>query len=335
MTSLFFSYSHEDEDYRDRLEKHLAGLQYQGLIDVWHDRRIPAGGGIDDSVDEELNQADVVLLLISASFLSSRYCVSREMEVALQRHREQRTHVIPVMLKPCDWHYAPFKDLKIVPRDAKAITSWSNEDEAFRDAAIEIRKVVEALHAKRAVASTAIASSTPQFTGSTHSSAVTPANVTADADRNTVEPEFRSSNMRVRRDFTDYDRDSFALESFDRMSDFFEASLKELELRHSFLNTQFRKIDGKKFTASVYKHGKAASECTITLGGSGHSSRDITYSDSVSAQLQGYNESLMLADDEQRLFFRPMHNYGRSSEQALNPAGAAEYYWAKLMAPLQ
>ena len=38
-----FSYSHVDEDLRDQLETHLAGLQRQGLISSWHDRRIAAG----------------------------------------------------------------------------------------------------------------------------------------------------------------------------------------------------------------------------------------------------------------------------------------------------
>ena len=47
MARLFFSYSHADENLRDRLEKSLAMLKYEGLIESWHDRCIPAGDAFD------------------------------------------------------------------------------------------------------------------------------------------------------------------------------------------------------------------------------------------------------------------------------------------------
>ena len=60
MTSLFFSYSHKDEDLRDQLEVHLAALKREGAIDVWHDRRIPAGDEIDHGISDALERADVI-----------------------------------------------------------------------------------------------------------------------------------------------------------------------------------------------------------------------------------------------------------------------------------
>ncbi len=85
MAKVFFSYSHDDEAYRDQLEKHLALLRHEGLIESWHDRRILAGADLNQVIDDQLNQADVILLLVSASFLSSRYCYSIEMARALER----------------------------------------------------------------------------------------------------------------------------------------------------------------------------------------------------------------------------------------------------------
>ncbi len=41
--TLFYSYAHEDETLRDRLEKHLSILHRQGLISAFHDRQIVAG----------------------------------------------------------------------------------------------------------------------------------------------------------------------------------------------------------------------------------------------------------------------------------------------------
>ena len=42
MPSVFFSYSHADEDLRDQLEKQLSMLKRQGAIDTWHDLADPA-----------------------------------------------------------------------------------------------------------------------------------------------------------------------------------------------------------------------------------------------------------------------------------------------------
>ena len=111
MASVFFSYSHKDEALRDQLETHLALLKNQGLIDAWHDRRILAGSEVDDAIFDKLDSADVILLLVSADFLSSSYCYSREMQRAMERHAAREARVIPVILRHCDWHGAPFGKL--------------------------------------------------------------------------------------------------------------------------------------------------------------------------------------------------------------------------------
>src|SRR4051795_7874378 len=98
MSTLFFSYSHEDEDLRDELEKHLATLQRQGLISSWHDRRITVGTDIGEAIDGHLDAADIILLLVSPDFIASDYCYEREMQRALQRHNNGAARVIPVIL---------------------------------------------------------------------------------------------------------------------------------------------------------------------------------------------------------------------------------------------
>jgi hypothetical protein len=40
---LFISYSHKDESLREKLGDHLAALRREGVIDLWHDRKITAG----------------------------------------------------------------------------------------------------------------------------------------------------------------------------------------------------------------------------------------------------------------------------------------------------
>ena len=70
----FISYSHRDERFRQNLESHLSILRRLGVIDVWHDRVIKPGSELDDSIDTNLEQSELVILLISADFLASDYC---------------------------------------------------------------------------------------------------------------------------------------------------------------------------------------------------------------------------------------------------------------------
>jgi hypothetical protein len=135
MAIIFFSYSHIDENLRDKLEEHLSLLKHQGLIESWHDRRIVAGSNIDDEINENLEKADVILLLVSSSFIASNYCYGREMKRAMERHQDKSARVIPVILRPCDWHTAPFGSLLAAPKDGKAVTTWADQDEAFTDVA--------------------------------------------------------------------------------------------------------------------------------------------------------------------------------------------------------
>src|SRR5712692_8907637 len=102
---------HNDEGVRNQLEKHLSALKHQGLIETWHDRRITAGQAFDQEIDAHLESADVILLLISSDFLASDYCYKREMGRAVERHEVGSAIVIPVILRPCDWHDTPFGKL--------------------------------------------------------------------------------------------------------------------------------------------------------------------------------------------------------------------------------
>lgn len=142
---LFYSYSHEDEELCRRLEKHLAHMRWSGLIAEWHDRNIGAGDDWENAIDENLATADVILLLLSASFIASPYCWSKEMTKALERVERGEARVIPVILRPCQWIQTPLKVLQAVPKGAKPVTTWANEDEAFDDVAARIEAVVEEL----------------------------------------------------------------------------------------------------------------------------------------------------------------------------------------------
>ncbi len=142
---LFFSYAHKDEELRDELAKQLEILRRRGFIKPWHDRKITAGTESKGRIDEHLETARIILLLISADFLASDYCYDIELRRAMERHEAGEARVIPIILRACDWHDAPFGKLQALPKDGKPVTSWPNRDEAFEDIAKGIKRAVQEL----------------------------------------------------------------------------------------------------------------------------------------------------------------------------------------------
>ncbi|MEH2071176.1 MAG: GUN4 domain-containing protein [Nostoc sp.] len=148
---LFFSYSHKDEALRDELAKHLSILERQGVISSWHDRKILPGEEWDYQINDNLNTADIILLLISSDFLFSKYCWDVEVKKAIERHNAREACVIPVILRSVDWNGAPFGKLQALPKNAEPVVSknWHNQDEAFTDVARGIRAAAEKLKKER------------------------------------------------------------------------------------------------------------------------------------------------------------------------------------------
>ena len=145
---IFFSYAHEDEEYRIRLEKHLSTLRNEGLVADWHDRMIGPGERWDAEIRERLGRSDIVLLLLSADFLASDYVTRVEMVEAFARHRAGEALVVPVVVQPCDWHATALAELNALPRDGLPITSWANAEEAYLDVARGIRRAAEEIRGR-------------------------------------------------------------------------------------------------------------------------------------------------------------------------------------------
>jgi hypothetical protein len=320
MASLFLSYSHRDEELRAQLETHLAALRRQGFISVWHDRRIMAGEDFANAIEDHLAEADIVLLLVSPDFIASDYCYEKEMRTALARHNERECVVIPVILRPCDWHEMPFGKLLATPTDGRPITLWPNRDEAFLDV---VKAIKGALVKRNEPRTPARASATPARQASSPAVA-----------------QPRSSNLRVTKRFTEKDADNFLHESFDYMQRYFGASLAELHGRNPEIEGRLRQVNANCFTVVAYRDEKALARCYVRLGDRHGSEQEILFSYNEAAELDSYNESLAVAHDSQKLYLKPLgmgmrRRSGDRDDDKLTMEGASEYYWELFIEPLQ
>jgi hypothetical protein len=139
---VFVSYAPKDKSFREELDKHLITLQKQGIISAWHDGKIIPGTERHPQIIDHLNHADIILLLVSADYMSSDFCYSTELEQAIARHDAHEAHVIPILLRPTYWKGAPFAKLDMLPSEAKPVTDWPSHDKAFENV---VEGIVKAL----------------------------------------------------------------------------------------------------------------------------------------------------------------------------------------------
>jgi tetratricopeptide (TPR) repeat protein len=129
MTSptVFISYSHKDEVWKDHLVTHLGVLQQEDILDVWDDRRIGAGEDWYQKIEEAIAKARVAVLLVSADFLTSKFIRSKEIPNLLERRDEEGLRIFPVIIKPCAWKQVKWlKKMNLRPKDGRALSGGSD-----------------------------------------------------------------------------------------------------------------------------------------------------------------------------------------------------------------
>lgn len=316
---VLFSYSHADEELRNKLEVHLAMLKRDGLISAWHDRRITAGRELDPAINAHIDTAGIILLLVSPEFLDSNYCYEIEMKRALERHRAGEVRVIPIIIRPCDWLNSPLKSLRATPRDGRPVVKYPHIDDALLEVVQDIREaIVELRNDSPAVGARSPA---PSMSGQPALS----------------RDEKRSSNLRIKRTFSDHERDQFLEESLEYIANYYENSLAELKARNPQIEVRFRRIDANHFTAAVYRDGRKESSCSLWLRGD-FGRQAIFYSGTDESRDAGWNDQMSVGDDGYSLVLSPsgMTSFARGRDtEGLTQEGAAEYFWSQLVDRLQ
>jgi internalin A len=145
---VFVSYSHRDERQLNELKTHLSPLERLKLIETWYDRRIVAGEDFGQKINENIDGADIILLLVSADFIASKYCFEIEMKRALERHTNKEARVVPVIVRDVNWKVIPeLSKLTAVPKDGKPVPKWPTKDAAWCDVSERVQAMLEAMRA--------------------------------------------------------------------------------------------------------------------------------------------------------------------------------------------
>jgi tetratricopeptide (TPR) repeat protein len=142
---IFLSFAYEDRKFRNALNKHLSGFQRAGIIDDLDKLEIPPGSNWKDVIDEQLDQADIILLIISSDFVASDYCYNIQMRQALEKHDEGKARVIPIRFRSVSWHHLPIEKLQGIPDTA--ISELRHKDSALTKIVAAIERAIKDLTA--------------------------------------------------------------------------------------------------------------------------------------------------------------------------------------------
>lgn len=142
---MFVSYSHKDSNFCKELLTYLTPLKHSGVANIWYDGDITPGSEWEQQIMQHLHSAKIILLLISADFIASKFCYSIEMKKAIDRHNAHDARVIPIILRPTYWKGAPFDKLKVLPQDGKPVVRWPTHDDAYENVIEGILAAIEEL----------------------------------------------------------------------------------------------------------------------------------------------------------------------------------------------
>ncbi len=144
--TVFISYSHKDEDWKNLFRPHLGVLEQANRITIWDDRKIGAGKEWYDEIRDAMDAAAVAVCLISADFLSSKFCTNEEIPYLLERRERDGMILIPVLLRPCAWKVVSWlSEIQMIPQDGKSVARDFPEDweSVFAEVAERIFGILE------------------------------------------------------------------------------------------------------------------------------------------------------------------------------------------------
>jgi internalin A len=147
--TLFISYSHKDERYRDELRGALTPYERRGDVTLWDDTCIMPGQKWEQEILDKLERADIVVLLVSNYFIGSDYCYSKEMKRALERDAARENAVVPIIVRACAFHKLELGQLQAILPLGKPINQHKDRHQAWLEVTTKLDPLIASLKSSK------------------------------------------------------------------------------------------------------------------------------------------------------------------------------------------
>lgn len=146
---VFISYARKDQQYLEDLRTRLKPLERQGMIQTWDDRQIRLGEPWREKIEQALDEANLILILVSPDFLASDYEYEKELMRAIERHDAGQAVAVPIIIRPTDWIETPLAKFQFLPASGRPISLARDTDEAWLDVIRSIRQIISNLEQRQ------------------------------------------------------------------------------------------------------------------------------------------------------------------------------------------
>ena len=142
-TRLFLSYAPSDEVYKEELLDHLKNLERQGQIQTWDASKIVAGSVWKTQRENQLQNAEIVLLLISPDAIANDDIFENEIQKALQNAESGKQILLPILIRPVNYQGFGIEKYLVLPSNGKAVSEWKNPDKAYEHIVQHLQRIIE------------------------------------------------------------------------------------------------------------------------------------------------------------------------------------------------
>ena len=144
----FIIYARADAGFKDELVTHLHLFVEYGYVEKWVDSDLLPGEEWEKRIEQELDTAHLVIILVSADALRSEFIRKKELKRALEKKRSGSARVIPVLVRECTWELHPdLSTLQFLPKDdngrIRGVAGWISRDEAWAACLRELKKLID------------------------------------------------------------------------------------------------------------------------------------------------------------------------------------------------
>ena len=143
MAKVFISYAKADHIFAEELVAHLSVLAAKGYISELDEIRIAAGEDWEKAYRKSLAAADIIVLLVSPSFLVSEWCW-HELRDAVDRAVRGEIRLVAVVVRHCDWYTSPVEGHLLFPNHQSPVAEAEDPDHVWFQVSEQIRKLIVA-----------------------------------------------------------------------------------------------------------------------------------------------------------------------------------------------
>lgn len=141
---VYISYNDQNRSEKNRLEKHLKILERNKKIRIFDRQYIDVGTDEKQLMREQIDEAEVILLLLSAEYISDDWNYNAELSKAFDRSENQSCVTIPILLSDCNYSLLSISKLKPITFRGKSLFDNPYDTEsALASAVNDIKKSID------------------------------------------------------------------------------------------------------------------------------------------------------------------------------------------------